>query len=213
MKKLFIIKKKSSTRSPKKENSPVMLPRSGYEPEFNPKKYNGPLCKRHNCMAYALNIKSENSPQFLQLKSNIANSSFMLNKTSNLKGKSLKTQQCLFTELIFHRMFPNSYRTTADVKCKPGFYKIAILNSPQRKTSGGKHVWHDFHFVRQNSDVLWSHKPGQTAITRVNSNNKPILDPRTAKWSYNNLKYKFCSFFCVPKNFKPIQQNFTPRSI
>lgn len=49
----------------------------------------------------------------------------------------------------------------------------------------------DFHWYRQDKIGCWSHKPGGTAATNVDSSNNPITNPQTA----NRGGYtQFCSF-------------------
>jgi|SaaInlV_125m_DNA_1040241.scaffolds.fasta_scaffold01003_9 hypothetical protein len=178
------------------------LPTSGSEPRYDPQRwYKKPgMCGRHNCLAYALNLTHQSKSMYLQLSSDLGGSDTLLSLTRGLKGKQLKTQQCLLSGLFFHRLYPKSYLVTPETACKRNFYKIALLNSAPRVSRGGRKRNYDFHFVRQNANGLWSHKPGGTPITRYNARGDLIKDPRTASWNYGSLKYKPCSFFCVPRH-------------
>lgn len=188
------------TLSPKSvipQVAPQLLPMSGSEPAFDPGMYShGDMCRRHNCLAYALDIARPKKSMYLQILSNLGGSDEVLRLSRGLTGKPQKTRQCLLTELFFHRQFADTYRVQPDKSCKHGFYKIAILNSAPR-ASHGRSRHYDFHFVRQNSNGMWSHKRGGTKITRENARGKPIHDPRLANFDYGDLKYKPCSFFCV----------------
>lgn len=133
---------------------------------------------------------------YLQILSNLGGSEEVLRLSKGLGGKPQKTRQCLLTELYFHRRYPGTYRVQPGTACKRGSYKIAILNSAPR-VSHGRSRRYDFHFVRQNSNGMWSHKRGGTEITRKNARGEPIHDPRLASFDYGDLKYKPCSFFCV----------------
>lgn len=63
-------------------------------------------------------------------------------------------------------------------------------------------MYYDYHWYRQDSDGLWSHKPGQLAVTRYDATGTNlIIDPQTA--DRNNLNsggayyYYFCGYYCV----------------
>ena len=180
----------------------MTLPTSGSEPRYEPERwYKKPgMCKRHNCLAYALDVTHPSKSMYLQIHSDLGGSENVMRLTRGLKGKQLKTQQCLLTGLFFHRLYPKSYLVQPETACKHGFYKVALLNSPSRVSPDGRKRNYDFHFVRQNANGLWSHKPGGTPITRYNARGNLIKDPRTASWNYGSVKYKTCSFFCVPRH-------------
>jgi len=61
-------------------------------------------------------------------------------------------------------------------------------------------IWPDtnFHWIRRDSDVYWSHKPGGTPVRNTDNSGSVITDPRAsdfAPWT------QFCSFFVViPSN-------------
>jgi len=79
--------------------------------------------------------------------------------------------------------------------CPKGTSKIALIVDPKR----------DYHFLRQDKDGYWSHKPGSLSIKRVDSSERPIIRPDRAIFLYNNkqepLMYTdFCGYFCVPRN-------------
>jgi hypothetical protein len=59
----------------------------------------------------------------------------------------------------------------------------------------------DYHFYRQDSDGYWSHKPGATPVTRVDTTGRPIYDPMLAARDNktSNLNYeRFCGYLLVP---------------
>jgi hypothetical protein len=51
----------------------------------------------------------------------------------------------------------------------------------------------DFHWVRLESNGMWSSKAGNYPATTLDNSNQPIADPRTANFS----PYQFCGFFWV----------------
>jgi hypothetical protein len=68
---------------------------------------------------------------------------------------------------------------------KQGYYLVAMFVIPQD----------DFHFVRQDNDGTWSHKPGDEEVTNLDFDGKPITDPRHAALG----QYQFVSYFYVPE--------------
>jgi hypothetical protein len=55
----------------------------------------------------------------------------------------------------------------------------------------------DYHWYRKDRDGKWSHKPGGTSATNLDSSGNIITDPRTA----NRGNYTvFCGCFCVNKS-------------
>ena len=76
--------------------------------------------------------------------------------------------------------------------------KIALIVDPKR----------DYHFLRQDSNGMWSHKPGAMEVTTLDASGRSILRPDRALFIYNNhkdpLRYtKFCGYYCVPRG-KPL---------
>ena len=89
---------------------------------------------------------------------------------------------------------PFMYLISFEEPCKKGFYKafIAVDNKKGDK---------DYHFWRQDSNGMWSHKPGTTAVVNVDSDGKLIFNPLLANRKYKYYNYsKPCFFFCTPKN-------------
>ena len=79
-------------------------------------------------------------------------------------------------------------------RCPGKTSKIALIVDPKR----------DYHFIRQDSDGMWSHKPGAMDVTTLDASGRPILRPDRALFIYNNhkdpLQYtKFCGYHCVPR--------------
>lgn len=68
------------------------------------------------------------------------------------------------TNLVFKEVGRYEPCTTA------GAYKVALVIAPNL----------DYHWYRQDSDGLWSHKPGTTPVTRLDNSNNLIIDPQTA---------------------------------
>jgi len=96
-------------------------------------------------------------------------------------------------------------------KCPAGTSKIALGIAPdncgnemvKRKPCPSSRNG-DYHFWRQDSNGMWSHKPGGTAVTNLDASGRPIYDPALADRNYGNrLNYKFlCTYLCAPKRQK-----------
>ena len=89
---------------------------------------------------------------------------------------------------------PNISMTTFEEKCPTDTSKIALVVDPKE----------DYHFLRQDSNMFWSHKPGARQVTNVDASKKVIWDPRLANMNYiptgGDLNYtNFCSYMCVPR--------------
>jgi len=83
-------------------------------------------------------------------------------------------------------------------RCPGKTSKIALIVDPKR----------DYHFLRQDSNGMWSHKPGAMEVTTLDASGRTILRPDRALFIYNNhkdpLRYtKFCGYYCVPRG-KPL---------
>ena len=81
-------------------------------------------------------------------------------------------------------------------KCPTGYSKIALIIDESD----------DYHFLRQDSNGYWSHKPGARSVTNVDALGHLIWNPNLANYNYKkagdgDLNYDiFCSFMCVPRN-------------
>jgi hypothetical protein len=80
----------------------------------------------------------------------------------------------------------------------PGYYLIALFTAPGV----------DYHWVRQDRDGTWSHKPGLEKATPFDWNGELINDPRDARFrvpAQNSLgqlfwaDYEFSTFYYAPK--------------
>jgi hypothetical protein len=84
-------------------------------------------------------------------------------------------------------------KTTFEAKCPVGSSKIAMVVDPGD----------DYHFYRQDSNGLWSHKDGANPVKRVDAKGQLIWDPRTAARDYRPRSYlnytDFCGFYCAPR--------------
>lgn len=85
-----------------------------------------------------------------------------------------------------------------DAERKEGFYRVGVYALPTERLSEGDRInggTTDMHFVRENRDGTWSHKPGRQGVTDRDSNGQQITDPKTARIG----DYDFLGFVYVPE--------------
>lgn len=178
-----------------------MSPMSGVEPKRDLEAWNKNkhLKESHNCFSYAMN----------------AVDSDLIKRCGETEGCNVGFPQPGYASGYGH--FPEKYQKgctnmvsrlwgdNPDVKpiqfhqkCPSGTSKIALIVDPKR----------DYHFVRQDSDGTWSHKPGAMEVTTLDASGRPIIRPDRALFVYKNhkdpLQYtKFCGYHCVPRG-KPL---------
>lgn len=90
---------------------------------------------------------------------------------------------------------PTMKVSTFTGKCPARTSKIALVVDADE----------DYHFFRQDSNGMWSHKPGGTPVTNVDADGRTIYDPKLANRNYDQkgskLNYDvFCSYMCVPRD-------------
>jgi hypothetical protein len=91
---------------------------------------------------------------------------------------------------------PNVQMVDYTSKCPDGYSKIALILDESE----------DYHFLRQDSNGYWSHKPGARKVKNTDAYGHRIRDPRLANYNYvlsdeSILNYDvFCSYLCVPRN-------------
>ena len=171
-------------------------PLSKYEPDYSPDFWNNnyKIKETHNCFAYAYNINDKE--QMAKCKEKDCNQPFPQPGYGSgyEKFNSSKPKTCpnMVARLIGDN--PNVEMTTFEKKCPAGSSKIALIVDENE----------DYHFLRQDSNKLWSHKPGARKVTNLDASGKRIYDPALADFNYkgNNgyLDYDtFCSYLCVPR--------------
>ena len=82
--------------------------------------------------------------------------------------------------------------------CPNGYYKGAYVVDPDNT----------YHFYRANKDGTWSHKPGISPISNVDSSKQNIYVPHFANRNYEENKdndeainyTNFCGYYCIPTN-------------
>lgn len=105
-------------------------------------------------------------------------------------------------DLIVNRVLedhPDIREISFDDKCNAGEYKIAILASPGEVPYS---VTSDYHFMRQDSNGLWSHKPGKNMPINTDSDGMPIYSPDKANMNFYPFNYnQNCGYWCINKSF------------
>lgn len=176
---------------------PRRAPLSGYEPDFDPdiyNKYKG-IKEAHNCFAYAFN--------FLGLPDTCTKNECPIGypqpgRASGYPSWSkVKGKRC--PDLIGRLLgdVPDIRMTRFEKRCPKGMTKIAPVIDEDE----------DYHFFRQDSNGLWSHKPGATDVSPLDATKRLIFDPLLASRMYpqSGLNYdRFCGYMCVPTDKKKI---------
>ncbi len=178
---------------------PRKSPMTGFEPEFNPKRYNKykGVKEAHNCFAYAFDYI--NLPKKKDCTKESCPISFPQPGRASGYPKWSETKGKRCPDLIARLMgdVPGIKISSFEQKCPKRMRKIALVADEDE----------DYHFYRQDSNGYWSHKPGATDVIRLDATKRPIYDPELASRYYPNsgLHYdQFCSYLCIPtkKKFK-----------
>ena len=162
-----------------------MLPTNGYELDYSPSSWSNCIGNCCNCYAYAINNQIYPGTNLL----------YFMQQMGWYKGPSYEFSSLslsnIFTAVSFDFEEYNSNFNTSLVfqsigrydTCPVGTYKVALVVSDD-----------DYHWYRQDSDGLWSHKPGITPVTRLDENQHYIIDPQIAdRGSYTS----FLGYFAV----------------
>jgi hypothetical protein len=172
-------------------------PLTGFEPKFEPERWNNrrEIRETHNCFAYAMNVNDPKQVMNCQQNKDCNVPFHQPGSASGHNGfSSVRNKTC--SEMVARILGDNpGIRMIGFTdQCPVETSKIAIVVDPKE----------DYHFFRQDTNGLWSHKPGGTAVTDKDSSGRPIYDPKLANRNYlaggGHLNYnKFCSYLCVPR--------------
>ena len=180
------------------ETCPRESPITGAEPAYEPNRWNlnDPFRETHNCFAYAMNVFDEKQVAKCKNKKK-CDASF--HQPGSASGYSSFTNNAPKTcPNIMARIFgdnPSIEMTDFTSKCAPGTSKVALIIDASD----------DYHFIRQDSNKYWSHKPGARKVSKFDATGHTIWDPKLANYNYarngnSNLDYDvFCSYMCVPR--------------
>lgn len=177
-----------------------LSPLSGSEPVFNPIVWNKDkaIQKSHNCYAYAIGQISPSETEICKQKQTSHKQLHCQTPqpgyaSGHPKMRNTPIKRC---KNIMKRTLDDnmtSFPTTFTATCPVGMSKIALV--VDRK--------HDYHYYRQDSNGLWSHKPGRNPVTNLDANGNLIKDPRYASRDYRSdskLNYNsFCGYMCVAR--------------
>ena len=178
---------------------PSISPLTGAEPDFDPALWNKrrDFRETHNCFSYAMNVfdpkqvakckgKYECNAPFHQPGASAGYPPFTEDAPKTCPNMLAR----IFGDNPFTRI------TDFESKCPAGASKIALILDQSD----------DYHFLRQDSNGYWSHKPGARPVTNVDAVGHLIRNPRLANYNYtangdSTLNYDiFCSYMCVPRN-------------
>ena len=180
------------------KSCPRVSPLSGYEPDYEPGRWNLNMKfkRTHNCFAYAMNIFDRKQVK----KCNDLKCDVSFHQPGEASGyrefsnANPKTCPNLIARVIGDN--PSIVISDFTSKCPAHTSKFAIIIDESD----------DYHFLRQDSNKFWSHKPGMMNVTNLDALGHRIWDPKFAYYNYkllkkNNLNYDiFCSYMCVPRN-------------
>ena len=162
-----------------------LSPLSGYEPKYNPNYWNNNknIKNNNNCYSYSVNNKNHQfgkpQPGYFARFNHIQNNQY----------------KCAYFFKRILNDIPSVYLTSFKQKCKNGFHKAFFAIDSNKNE-------HDYHFYRQDTNQLWSHKPGTTNVINYDANYKIIQNPMKANRNYISYNYdKPCFFFCVNNKF------------
>lgn len=155
----------------------VTLPTNGYELDYKPILWDyTPVVESTNCYAYAINnqVNPDSNVFFdkTQQMGDYADERFTAFTKDAIcaavQADYAKYNLVFSKNLIFREIDKNSV-------CPAGTYKVALVVGIDY--SNGVI---DYHWYRQNSDGLWSHKPGISEVKCVDNSGDLIVDPETA---------------------------------
>lgn len=100
---------------------------------------------------------------------------------------------CASVEDGMMRDHPSTTKVSFEVACPQGERKIALMVDPVHPS--------DYHYMRQDADGIWSHKPGYLPVRRIDGSGKVIFAPHLSNRDYGSFNYStMCGYYCVPSN-------------
>lgn len=153
-------------------------------PDYDPASYYPPhIRSTHNCYDYAINHLNPNQPKKSQPGRLVLG--------NELNGNEVKS--CEFIENRLKLDHPELIETTLTSDCPDDFYKIGLMVDPAD----------DYHFIRQDNNGYWSHKPGNGLVTNRDFSGNVLLDPENADFNNRDagLNYvDYCGYYCISEN-------------
>lgn len=170
----------------------IKAPLSGYEPVYNPARYNGKAAAQnsHNCFAYAFDVMDMPPPDKCNEKECFVPFHQPGRRSGYPRWSTLPDKRCPDVVSRIKADVPGVSMSSFTRRCPKGTSKIALVIDADQ----------DYHFYRQDSNGYWSHKPGGTQVTNRDSTGRRIYNPQLASRDSGRLNYDvFCSFMCVPR--------------
>jgi hypothetical protein len=152
----------------------VLSPTNGSEFQYDKLKWNLPfISDAHNCYDYAFgtfgNIFQNTQPGEL---SGIYDTKYTCDNISELIQKD----------------HPGIIKTTFSGVCPDKTRKIVLMSDPER----------DYHFMKLDSNGLWSHKNGFLPVNNVDASGELIYNPELADRNFPSFNYsEICNYFCI----------------
>lgn len=85
---------------------------------------------------------------------------------------------------------PGTRKVAFETRCEPGERKITLMVDPIAPS--------DYHFMRQDDDGVWSHKPGFTDVRRTDASGQIIHAPHLSNRAYEHFDYEeMCGYYCI----------------
>ena len=173
---------------------------TGVEPDWHPSLWNKirAFLKTHNCYSYAMNVRDPKQIAKCKTKKDCHAPYHQPGEASGYDAFSDDHPKTCPNMAM--RIFGDNREITrvefAD-KCQENYSKIALIVDQSD----------DYHFLRQDSNGYWSHKPGGSKVTNLDAYGHKIWNPKLANYDYaslgdgSTLNYDiFCSLLCVPRN-------------
>ena len=153
-------------------------------PEFRADEYNRPgIIKTHNCYDYAIgNFNPDQKKKSQPGRTKLGN---------DLQGEEVYTCKVVEDRLLIDH--PELIFSSLTGQCPHGYHKIGMMIDPDD----------DYHFIRQDDDGYWSHKPGGDRVIDTDFSGRRIVDPEQSDFNHTQagLHYtQFCNYYCVKED-------------
>lgn len=179
---------------------PAGSPLTTFEPIYNPRLWNdrADIRTTHNCYSYAMNVQDprqvENCPNPNESCDTPFHQPGLSSGHKRHGSRDPKTCPNMFARIQGDN--PSVEMTSFEGACPHGSSKIAMIVDENE----------DFHFLRQDSNRFWSHKPGGRPVINKDARDHLIWNPELANYNYTavepdaQLNYDiFCGYMCVPR--------------
>ena len=168
----------------------MMMPTNGCELDYDPDLWDDDVERGCNCYAYAINnqvLPGTNYIWFMQQPKEYHD----LFSDMDVDERYLTYEQKIFRRVKLDFETYNTVNGTSllfipierDDICPAGTYKVALVVNAD-----------SYHWYRQDSDGLWSHKPGTTPVRRTDDVGSLIFDPETCA---HDLYQTFGGYYAV----------------